>query len=394
MRLNNFAPWRFLTVTLFHLDAFDTMMLWVRFGLSLSIIIFVLVLTAFSAIYPDKLFLGRFDTSSVDIFQGLFDKLSSSVVDDWYTGLNNGLGLTTSEVLVLTKYLESQVHDLPKYVKTSVYGWCTTKYAEEEVWQQDGTWKQIHNSTTETSCRFEGAHYLMNYRDLLNELGLGLVLSFAYGYKYKSGQLIDETPEGKSFEKYIITFSWRKYQLLSVLYAIGVMEVAILVGIFPYYNLKYNPLRQRMSRILLHSLSVLKLLIFALAVVTVVCFTIITLSMRYKISIELDSYGFSYHLGGAWFTFLWLFAFSNIASCLLWSGYEWCITNPSILHDSEETTFMLGVHMIPMQKSSAGSRKNINIEETSYEGNLIRTNSSDTVYSRAEAILPSSAFHF
>lgn len=389
----NISLWKYLKVTLGHLNAFDKMMLWLRVITSVGIIVFVLVLTAISAASPNSLYLGRLDTSSANILQGLFDKLSSSVVSAKLSDINNGAGLTTAEILLLTRYVDSQVHDVPDYIKTGVYGWCSMKHASQELWQPDGTWKEEHNSTKAMTCHREGAQYLLNYRKLLDDLGLGIVLSYAYGYTYNDGVLDHDNAESAKYNKFLAALSRRKVNMVNLLYVVAVLEVFILGSIVLYYMIRNRPEQTMKTKILLHSISLMKLLVFICSLVAVINFTILSINIRQKISNELDSFGFSYHLGTGWFTCLWIFAFFNIISCLVWTGFEWCITNNDPPVPAEETSSMLGVHMIPLQESSSrDDGKDLDLLAPTIT--LSRTESNLTAYSRAQNMVPSSTFMF
>ncbi|CDO92238.1 unnamed protein product [Kluyveromyces dobzhanskii CBS 2104] len=392
----NASLWTYLKVTLSQLDAFDKLLLWVRLITSVGIIVFALVLTAFSAASPSSLYLGKLDTSSTNILEGLFEKLSTSVVSAKLSGINNGAGLTTSEILLLTRYVDSQVQNVPDYIKTGVYGWCSMKRDSEELWQPDGTWREVRNATTSTKCYREGAQYLLNYRQLLDDLGLRIVLSYAYGYTFENGVLDKNNTESLKYNKFMKSSTGTKNRMVNLIYAVSVIEFVILISIIIYYSLRNEPLQSKRCKILLHSISLMKLVAFICSLVAVIEFTILSITMRQKISDELESFGFSYHLGAGWFACLWIFAFLNIISCLVWTGFEWCITNNDTAAPSDDNTSTLGVHMISLLESqSRDDGKDLEITETTASPlKLTKTETNLTRYSKTQRLVEPSSFIF
>ena len=111
-----------------NLNALERLIQSIRLFSSVFIICLSLVLTVGALVNPKYLYMGKLNTSSVDIANGLLDVLKNSVESSRPTNINNGVGLTTSEILILTKYAEAQVNNVPQYITSSIYSWCATRY--------------------------------------------------------------------------------------------------------------------------------------------------------------------------------------------------------------------------------------------------------------------------
>lgn len=394
MLTRNMPFWQYFIVTISELNPFDRMMLWMRIITSMLIMIFVLILTACTAKYPASLYIGKLDTSSSDILRGLFDKLSTSVVGAKSSGINNGVGLTTSEIYLLTAYVDYQVQNVPQFITSSIYGQCSTWFSVNDTVNVTGASSSAKNSVMTNKCQYIGPSYMLNYRDLLIELGLGIVLSYAYGYENEDGTLNSDNPEAISFSHYMIDAKNNKVKMVNLLYAVGILECVTFAIIIAFYIIRNNPNKQNKSRVLVHIISLLKLVIFICTVVVTVNFTIIVLNLRKKINNELDSFGFSFHIGIAWFVCIWLFVSFATVSCLVWTGFEWCITNPGSLEDKDENKLVIGIDALALQEYSNVGNDQPSVIPKTPSIMITKTETNDTSISKLKNVIPSSSFMF
>lgn len=332
------------------LSNFERMIFWVRLMSSISILAFGLVLTAFSSKYPSKLYLGKLDTSSTDILTGLYDTLSTSVVDSKSTSVNNGVGLSTSEILLLTAYVNSQVQNLPNYFTTNLYGWCeVTSYLNSLTSPMNAS----TNSALATACKVVGSDYVFDYRDLLSDLGLGIVLSYAYGYENEDGTLNSDNSSGETYSEFLSNAATEKKNMINMIYVVVALEfIALLMGIL-FYSIKEKPLNSGKERLLRHFISLLKLVMLICSCIAVVQLSLLLFRLEGRINDELDSFGFMFTVGKGWFTCLVLFGAFNLISTMFWTGYEWCITRTETDEDTGFNQSMIGIDMITLQTMSS-----------------------------------------
>lgn len=310
-----------------NLGALDRLIQYLRLGSSLIVAVLVMVLTLGALVSPSKIFIGKLHTCLGDIAQGLFDALQQSVEAKTANYVNNGVGLTTSEILILTEYTTSQVQSSPLFVVSSMYGWCRV---------DNGT-SSASNATfrNHTQCHTVGSTYVFNYRELMKEIGLNAILEYTYG-----------TLDGNSYEvskpyvEYMDKLQTTKIRMVNLLYTVGCSHVVMVFCSLWYYSIKGRSLSILKERVLVHLISLLSLVFCICAMVSAVTLATISIQLRSRIKSELHYMGISYHLGRTWFAVLWLLAIFSCISCMVWSGLVWCIAEKSA--DSIES-YELGI---------------------------------------------------
>ncbi|SCU97775.1 LAFA_0G13190g1_1 [Lachancea sp. 'fantastica'] len=298
-----------------------------RLGSSILIIVFTMVVTVGALTLPDRLFMGQMKTSSIDIANGLFQFLQSSVESSTANYISNGVGLTTSEILILTDYTAMQSKAAPQYVVSSVYGWCRVENRTTIT-----TGPRAHNYTT---CIREGSDYIFDYRSLMKDVGLEVILDYAYGSP--DGSTYETSP---SYTHYMNTRRNTKERMVVLLYFVAVCQAVVLVLTLWYYSIKGRNLNQFREFMLEHTISVLSLVVCICALVSAISLLSLNMQLRSKVNSELGVMGISYHLGREWFAALWLAAIFSCVSCANWSGLVWCITNNNV---EREESYELGI---------------------------------------------------
>ncbi|SCV04870.1 LANO_0G13234g1_1 [Lachancea nothofagi CBS 11611] len=310
-----------------NLSALDRLIQLLRLGSSVMVIIFTALLTLGALVSPSKIYMGRMNSSSANIADGLFQVLTLSVEESFANSINNAVGLTTAEILILTEYTASQVKYTPQYIVSSLYGWCRV---DNKTAGERGSKAQNY-----TSCTKVGSDYIFDYRNLMEEVGLDVILDFAYS---TSGS--DYYEEDASYSHYMSVSKTMKVRMINLLYVVGVSQVLMLTFTLWYYSIKGRSLNQLKESLMTHIISMLSLLVCICALVSTISLVYLNLQVRSKIKSELDVLGISYHLGSAWFSSLSLLAFFSCVSCAVWSGLVWCITDQGILDDN---SYELGI---------------------------------------------------
>lgn len=302
-----------------NLNSLEMLVQWLRLVSSLLIVVFniIVVLGPFSS--PRSLYMSKLDTFSADITQGLFDVLRTNMETTGSTNINNGVGLTTSELLILTEYTATQVRNAPQYITVSLYGRCDCTFTTEQQVLMDGRTIGMRNSSITCGCINVGSDYLFDYREVLSNLGLGIILDYAYSKDGSKMGLSD------AYTRYINVLKRRKITVTNLLYAVLAMEILIIALAIWYYSIKGRHLNIFMERTLVHVISLLSFTVFVCSLASIISLAWLNYKVQSRIKSELQAFGFSYHLGGTWFACLWMLAIFVSISCLVWSGLEWCI---------------------------------------------------------------------
>ncbi|AAS52817.2 AER134Wp [Eremothecium gossypii ATCC 10895] len=308
-----------------NLNTIDRIVQALRLTSSLMVIILGLVSTIGAVAYPDTLYAAKFTTARDRIANGLFKMLSSNV------GPVDGLGLTSSEVVILTQYTSSRVQDVPAYVLSGVYGLCRVSSVVPE------------QPTDNCTCTTLGEGYVLDYRELLRDIGLNIVLEYTYrnrdGAIRDSDGRHDDSPGVRSstddstyrmpdYISHMEHVSKTKRQMIQMLYAVMVLEFLSLVGMFHYYSIKGKMLSTYRERAMVHLLSLTSLVILNLSLVAVIKLVLLFKAFQNQVTKELKEFGFAYELGGNWFICLGTLVGFSFVSFLVWTGLEWCIMDP------------------------------------------------------------------
>lgn len=321
-----------------NLDVFERMVLAVR---AFSIVVCIslsITLTAGSFSLPDRLYMSRLNTYSEEIVSGIFRVLSEAMESDASSNVNNGVGLTTSELYILTWYSARQVTQAPQYMTISLFGTCATYYTTidnftysdyETYGSNDIDMYHKHNSTVIRDCTVGGLGYILDYRDVMSTVGLEIVLDYAYS----DGDGISDAI-GHQYEDYIGWLRSSKQIYMILFFVVIFLEILALPLMTWYYFIKgryMNPIRER---ILVHTLSFISFAILVIGWISLLYLVWLNYSVQKKIRDELESFGFEYKLGTAFFVILWTLMFFLFVFCMAWSGMEWCVSGSTVTDDA------------------------------------------------------------
>lgn len=271
---------------------------------------------------PTTFQIARFGTRATDITKGLFDVLKEAVEVFGSTDVNNGVGLTTSEIFILTEYTASQIRDVPQYIAITLYGRCDISFNTTLKHGPDGKTYEIRNSSVVEVCFKTGPNYVFDYREVLSQLGLDIILVYAYNQNLPA-----VLGNSSSYGGYMKNLQDRKVNMVYLIISVLALEAVIFILTLWYYTIKgklINPLKER---VLTHIISLISFVVFVVGLTGVISLAWQALNVKNRISSELKAFGFSYGLGFTWFTCLWFFAFFILVSTLAWSGLEWCISD-------------------------------------------------------------------
>lgn len=315
-----------------NLTALELLIQWLRLITSVLIIALGIVVTLGPLSSPDKLRMARFHTKPSDIMNGLFGALKDAVEVFGSSDVNNGVGMTTSEIFILTEYTEGQIQNIPQYIDLNLYGRCDISYDFKTLEGAKGT-TEVRNSSINQQCHREGISFIFDYRKILIELGLDIVFDYAYG---KSGS----PSESNSYNEYMSSIQKRKKDMVNLLFAVICLEVCILAMTFWYYIIKGRYINPFKERFLMHFISLLSFTVFICSLTSVISLTCINYTLRNRIKNELKTFGLSYSIGTPWFTSMWFMAVFVIISTVVWSGLEWCISDSQDYSDETQNNIL------------------------------------------------------
>lgn len=320
-----------------NLTALEALIMWLRLISSTLIVALGIAITVGPAVSPDIFRSARFDTRPSDITRGLFEVLKEAVEVYGSTDVNNGVGLTTSEIYILTEYTAGQIKNVPQFIMISLYGRCDISYDTTEELDNNGNVIEVRNSSIVETCYMTGPDYVFDYREVLSQLGLDIVLDYAYDQDQSN-------PLGlsSSYNEYVDILRRRKVNMIRLLYAVVCLETFIIIFTIWYYAIKGRLLNPFKERMLSHVISLLSLAAFICGLTGIISLTWLNYKFKSRIKSELKAFGFSYALGSPWFTCLWILAFFIIVSILVWSGLEWCISDVEQPYNDGTQNNMLG----------------------------------------------------
>lgn len=313
-----------------NLTAFETLILWIRLVSSTLIIALGVTVTIGPVTAPTTFALARFGTKSSDITKGLFDVLKEAVEVFGSTDVNNGVGLTTSEIFILTDYAASQIKSVPQYISITLYGRCDINFNTTFEYGPNGHAVEVRNSSVTEVCVDSGPEYVFDYREVLSQLGLDIILSYAYDQDVASVLGLSS-----SYSEYIKSLQARKTVVVYLIQIVIPLEIIIVVLTVWYYSIKGKHINPLKERVLSHLISVISLTVFVTGLTGVISLVWLAFNLKGRIKSELEAFGFSYGLESAWFTCLWFFAFFMLVSTLAWCGLEWCISESKQPYNDE-----------------------------------------------------------
>ncbi|CCD27167.1 Ecm7p NDAI_0J02750 [Naumovozyma dairenensis CBS 421] len=308
-----------------NLTALERLVQWIRIISTFANIVLSLMITDSAWRFPTKFYMGRLDTFQFDIAQGIFNVLKDTM--ETSNGINNGVGLTTSELYILTSYTLTQVENFPQYITASLYGTCNTWFNTTEM-PLDGTMlveahKRNSNSSITNACYYNGSDFIFDYREILSTYGLKIVLDYAYPAE----------KDATGYNGYLKWTRTNKIHLLKLMKSVITMEFITFFLTYWYYSVKGRFINGLQEKILVHLISLLSFTVFICGIVSIAGLAFMNYTLQSRIKTELGGFGFSYHLGRSWFCCLWLLTSFLGIGCLIWSGLEWCIS------DTEEPNF-------------------------------------------------------
>lgn len=290
---------------------------YLRLGTSLLTVIFVVVLLLFNN-DPMSAYVARINCSHIDVAYGLYNSLGSSISDSTMNlELNVGYlplaaSLTDSEISILSEYTQNQVMNAPQGILLGVSSWCTVDYKNTDSFQ--------HQDNLTTTCFDYGSISMFDYRALLSDNGLTIILAYAYKSDYKDDDAYERTVANRAKQFYVLE--------MIVLVQVFLQSFVFISTLVVYANRGSAKALTSVPPLFLNIVAVTSMaagisMIAAFAVV----FQEINATMK-EISHGISSFGINMKSGKTFFTVAWLALAFSCLSMISWILPLWCSNPP------------------------------------------------------------------
>lgn len=281
------------------------------------IIALTLVLTVGPTASPGKIYAHRLDFTHYNVGRGLYNALADTANTVSFSDDPFSPGFTTSEIEVLVQYTSEQFGDSPQFIVSGLWKYCYGTFDSYNLTNENFNLNIDESLFTNASilgCSTPPDYYF-NYRALLGQVGMTIVLEYAYNGDYESNQnyihLMDSVRRGTHMFKTCLQFA-------SISSLVQFVTLFIIYGILVKVK-KNNPLATYLE----HFCGLLSVAMLVAMGVASVSFTIVSLELRDRVTEELGDYGISLHLGSIWFSNFWVtFALFFYNFCV-WGGVTW-----------------------------------------------------------------------
>ncbi|SGZ53064.1 CIC11C00000000082 [Sungouiella intermedia] len=304
---------------------------YLRLGTSLLTVIFVVILLQVNN-QSTKAYVAKINCAHIDVAYGLYNSLRNSISDsyadaDYSNGyLPSDLSLTVSEISILTEYTQQKVSDAPQSILLGVSSWCKVDYKTK---YQNAPHTNHHEANFTTTCfGYEGSS-LFDYRWLLSNNGLTIILAYAYESDYD-----DDT----SYVKRVVSRT-QKFRILKIVTIVQlVLQLLVFISTLVVYGNRGT--EKDLSRIPSLFLNLVALTSMAAGVSMIAAFSLVFQEINgtmKEISSGMASFGINMRTGKTFFTAAWLALAFSCLSMISWIGPLWCSNPPeeNYLHEDE-----------------------------------------------------------
>lgn len=322
----------------------------IRFCSSFLAFAFTIV-TLVATIFTANMYIARINCGHLEVAEGLYKSLRSSVTDNHSMAVNGVIpidsSLTNSEIVILTEYALSQVASAPQFIVMSLWQWCYGYYNETKtLGDGDEVHYKIENQVVH--CSNAQSEFVFNYRGVLESIGLKAIL--AYGYQ--TSEFHDKEYIHKLKER------MKRYKLVfpGVLFSACAHFVVLVLGYILYSNRGREKDLNSLPKILLHAASLFVLAAFLSSLTSCILITSLLKKVQREILDSLGSFGISLSFGKKFFSLLWVAFFFNTLAMSAWVFPIWC-DNPEV-NDDEEYNILLNPSRVERSRLRSLSTKN------------------------------------
>lgn len=266
-------------------------------------------------------------TKQSDLAQGLFTALKQ------LSDQSNNF-MTTSELKLITNYIEDHIEDTPEQIRTGLNDWCYVKYyhppftfdSDDPDYINDLEINDQIDMQNKTITCTGNKFGLFNYRQQLASIGFNIILSYAYS------QDVDTTVDDATmrftsdpnYSNYLDSTDNLANTGVNLLITTIAIQILLFISTFFYYGMRGNEMDD--LNISLWTKNYMAVLTFSDLVLSIFSFAILVVQLskiQSSVSSQLGSYGINMTFGKVFISIsvTWL-CFTIILFCL-WAGPVW-----------------------------------------------------------------------
>lgn len=285
------------------------------------VLIFTLVVTILVGSVRNTLhiYIQKLQFSHLNVARGLYDALANNAALMSSSGDPYSPGFTTSEIQVLVDYALAEFDASPQFVVSAIWGYCFGTFDSMGLSGDnlDSPVTDIHSDFRLLECKTFPDYYF-NYRAILGQLGLTIVLEYAYDGDYlldaRYTSLMNQT---RSITKIFPT----------CMEFVGAAQMAMCTFALAMYIIRKRGSNQ-LANVLEQINALLSLGCLVAILVAVLGITIVLSSLKSSVRSELGAFGITLHLGRVFFTIMWVLFVTSFFNFCVWGGVTWCTVPP------------------------------------------------------------------
>lgn len=303
----------------------------VRIGTSFMAIVITITMFSLQS-FLSGITVARINCAHLDVAYGLYRSLRSLMTE---SVLNKGgssnvlpidLGLSDSEISILTQYAQNQVSNAPQSFILGSKNWCTVSYLTDF-----SDMDNIYTNATTRCHRYDGLDFY-DYRTLLLDNQLQVILAYAYQ---------SNNVQNKEYQNRVELRSSR-YRDMKIIYAIQLAHqfVLLLTGLFVYGTRGSARDLTATSKVTLNFVAIVALTSGLTMIVITAIVIVDLLGMAREIKLGLGDFGILMSPGKL---FVFLGWFSLSVACLgmvSWTVPLWCSNPPEEGPDLDEGVYL------------------------------------------------------
>lgn len=284
------------------------------------ILITVVVVTLLAGLNSNSLiYIHGLRFSHLSVAKGLYKALANNANTIRDNTDPYGPGFTTSEIEILVEYTSDQFNEAPQFIVSSIWRFCygtfdSLQLSNDNLDQKVGDTKM--KNVRVLSC-LSPPNYYFNYRSLLGQVGLTIILEYAYDGDYDANT---------DYQKLMASVLRVTRTFPNTLIFASATQLFIFCVMFVIYGVRFKQQQRKnqLATFLEHLNGILSLACMIAVWAGTLGLCIISFILKSKVESELGDFGITLHLGRVFFSLLWLLFAVVFFNFCAWGGVAWC----------------------------------------------------------------------
>lgn len=269
------------------------------------------------SLLSESAYVMRINCGRLDVGQGLFSSLEASLDNNYFGGSTDlmaiGTSMSDSEVDILVDYISSKVSSAPQYFDLGERKWCFATVAN------DGNYtyldELLYKSPLTITCQKYTAFKLFDYKAVLNDNNLGVIIAYAFDGDHKYSDYSKEVRRRSKILRTVTIIIGVQIPLHLILLVSGLLAYS---GRGSARNLHMVPKRT------LNAIAAISLVAGLTVTIATVVMVQTMVVMKAEVHSHLKSYGISLNLGVLYFTLHWFVVGCSAFCMIVWAFPLWC----------------------------------------------------------------------